>query len=207
MSNTGNTLDGMVSAYTDPVIDAPLVRQLLRVLRKRSFSSSRKAAVKAKLDPSTVAKIENLKTWPNYDPGIGIVLKLLTALQMPFESFASELNTVDQKFDGKLPKGYLQNRALPLPSLSVEDQLGSPLKPVVLDDAQIQALASDERLQDALYRSVGEQIARAYPLRAGELQSDRESPPDPRPEQPASGRRPRAHHRRHVKRLKKQPRR
>jgi DNA-binding XRE family transcriptional regulator len=81
------------------VIDTPLVRQLLRTLRKRKFRSNRTAADAAGLSAFTVAKVENLKTWPNYDPGIGIVLKLLNAFEISLATFVSELAEMDLKFE------------------------------------------------------------------------------------------------------------
>lgn len=88
-----------MGAYTALVIDTRLVRQTLRVLRKRYFRNNRLAAEASGLSAFTVAKIENLKSWPDYDPGIGIVLKLLGAMKMPLVSFVEELRTLDARFD------------------------------------------------------------------------------------------------------------
>jgi hypothetical protein len=77
------------------VIDVRLVRDILRVLRPKYFSSSRKAAAAAGINPSTVAKLENLKTWPDYDPGIGIILAMLRAMEIPFQVFVEHLDAAD----------------------------------------------------------------------------------------------------------------
>jgi transcriptional regulator with XRE-family HTH domain len=86
-------------AYTAAVVDAALVRQVLRLMRKRRFSSSRKAAKAAKLDPSTVAKLENLKTWPDYSPSMDVVLALLQAMDIQLSAFAAQVEAADERFD------------------------------------------------------------------------------------------------------------
>src|SRR5438067_69240 len=100
MAYAVNELDGAASAYTAGiVIDANLIRQLLRIVRKRRFSSSRKAAAAAGLAPFTVAKIENLKTYPDYDPGIGIILRMLAALKLSLPTFIEDLRSLDARFE------------------------------------------------------------------------------------------------------------
>lgn len=97
MSFNDNQLLDTWGAYTSGVIDVSLVRQLLRLLRKRRFANNRTAASEAGLDPSTVAKIENLKTWPDYDPGVGVVLKMLNALDVPLPVFVASLQDIEDK--------------------------------------------------------------------------------------------------------------
>lgn len=94
--NDSELLEGW-DAYTAGVIDVSLVRQLLRILRKRRFSNNRTAASQAGLDPSTVAKLENLKSWPDYDPSIGVILKMLSALDVPLPVFVASLQEIEEK--------------------------------------------------------------------------------------------------------------
>lgn len=99
MSFDTHGLAGTGETYTLAVIDVSLVRQVLKLLRKRNFSSNRHAARAAHVDPSTVAKIENMKRWPKYDPGIGIILRLLQAMKMTLPEFANSLHEADVVFE------------------------------------------------------------------------------------------------------------
>jgi transcriptional regulator with XRE-family HTH domain len=95
MLNASSDLPCVVNAYTVAMIDVDLIREALRYYRKKHFSSSRRAATAADLDPSTVAKIENRKSWPHYDPGIGIILKLLQAMDMSLTEFVANVRELD----------------------------------------------------------------------------------------------------------------
>jgi DNA-binding XRE family transcriptional regulator len=110
MSNTINRLGDMVSAYTGAVIDVTAAREHLRYLRKKHFRSSRKAAAAADLDPSTIAKIENLKYWPKYDPGIGVILKLLGAMDLTLTDFVTDLREIDHALVERSQNEALQAR-------------------------------------------------------------------------------------------------
>jgi hypothetical protein len=147
MSNAINDLNGIAAAYTWAVIDIALVRQCLRVIRKRRFSSSRKAAAAAGLSAFTVAKVENLKSWPSYDPGIGIVLKLLDAYKTPIGEFASQLQTADDKFlQAPIPATPLQTAA----AVAQDGIASGSTSPVVEHDETLPALRSaSERFGEA----------------------------------------------------------
>jgi transcriptional regulator with XRE-family HTH domain len=121
MSYAVNGLAVGVSAYTWPVVDASLARQLLRTLRKRHFSSSREAAVAAGISASTAEKIENLKGAPDYDPGIGIILKLLAAMKTSLITFAKELQTIDSTFESQKKSATSPGKHLQVSDAREED--------------------------------------------------------------------------------------
>jgi len=192
IASASNLLERAASAYNALVIDKQLVRRLLRVLRKRKFRSNRTAAEAAGLSAFTVAKVENLKTWPDYDPGIGIVLKLLGALEMPFRAFATELHALDDKFDSLKPSGDGHVGAAPTP-------MPRPAADTVDRDEGLPPLPSEAELEPIVLRILARQAVEG---RERADQAYREQAANPRPQTPARPDHHRARPRRHAQRKK-----
>ena len=138
MSNAINELRHIAIAYTGDVIDVTAVREHLRYLRKKHFRSSRKAAAVADLGSSTIAKIENLKSWPKYDPGIGVILQLLGAMDVSLTDFVTDLRDIDQAVVERS-----RNEVLKVTGIPEEDQ-PPPTRKVSQDDDPLSPLTREE---------------------------------------------------------------
>ena len=82
-----NQLAHNTGAYTAFVVSLIDLRKRLRAERKKHFGNSRAAAKAAGLGASTVAKIENINSYPNYDPGVGTVEQLLKPMGLTLSAF------------------------------------------------------------------------------------------------------------------------
>jgi len=129
-----NELTERLARYTRPVITVDEIRVGLRRLRKQRFRNSREAAKAAALGASTVAKIENTRSFPDYDPGIGTIAKLVTALGC--ENLSAVFLQFERQTKTDLPpaaaagsvRGDRENAdgtdlALPSPATSMETHL------------------------------------------------------------------------------------
>lgn len=155
----GQQLTAFVGAYTAGSVDIIAVRKALALLRKSAWKNNREAAKAVGLGASTVAKIENVKGYPGYDPGIGVIAKLIEGL--PHEEGTERLTVwsflrrIDQRhaigkavvpFDREPKGGQHDDRAVPAQAPADEDRvldLAARIVRIVIDEST--RAATDQR--------------------------------------------------------------
>lgn len=122
------------------------IRKALRALRKQHWKNNRVAAKAMGIGASTVAKVENLKGEPDYDPGIGIVSAFILAAGKldPELTLSSFIDDVERQTESDLPNPAVPSRTTPAPKESVKDGRRSA---VPLDASKL--LAAGNALIDA----------------------------------------------------------
>lgn len=87
----------------------------LKSLRKQHWSNNRVAAKAIGLGASTVAKVENLKGEPDYDPGVGVVFAFVSAASQhdPSLTLSSFFLQIERQTDGSLPGQANERRSDP----------------------------------------------------------------------------------------------
>lgn len=133
----------------------------LKSLRKQHWPNNRAAAKALGLGASTVAKVENLKGEPDYDPGIGIVNAFIAAAaqQDPSLTLSSFFAQIERQTDGSLQGRDGESRTVPSPDEST--QRGRQGRAVPLDAPSLLAAG------DALVEAGGRLIAAASGIAVG----------------------------------------
>jgi len=148
MPNAVKQLESAAIAYALAVISTQAIREALRALRKLRYRNNRAAAEAAGISPSTVAKIENVATWPDYDPGIGIVFKLLTAMKTSMWTLLEAAAAVEQnqkpltrsQFEALLTTAGLHHDHTDRGAMGTVDEAAQTSPPSVQADDKARAL-------------------------------------------------------------------
>lgn len=93
-------LTGYGPAYTAGIVNLIAVRKALIALRKSVWKSGREAAKAVGLGASTIAKLENVKGKPDYDPGIGVIAKLIEGIAKATDNPAFTVQSFFTQLDG-----------------------------------------------------------------------------------------------------------
>lgn len=113
-----NDLERTCGIYTALVVTLSDLRRHLRAERKRHYPNSRAAAKAAGLGASTVAKIENIKSYPTYDPGIGTVEQLLDAMGLTLSEFFLRIEGNQTETDSGRAPTSARNTKVPISGTS-----------------------------------------------------------------------------------------
>lgn len=73
-------------------LDLTRLRERLRAERKLRWKNNRLAHKASGIGASTIAKIENLKTYPDYDPGVGLLSKYLEAMGLTLHDVVTQIS-------------------------------------------------------------------------------------------------------------------
>lgn len=129
-------LQPLVRAYTSAV-NVIAVRKALTRFRKSFWKNSREAAKAVGLGASTVAKIENIKSWPDYDPGVGIISKVIEGAPLSIGAARLTVSSFFAQIESE------PNQSLKSASRQEQDRAAPSLEGLADASPEIDRLASE----------------------------------------------------------------